>query len=132
MTSAVRTAVARRRSEMTSIAARWSSLAEIPRARAVSSSLISTWWFQRFTSWSEGGVEMASRVRLRPVSCVASARRSSTWVRNFSATWRLTRAVTLGLPSLSEPIQLPGWKNAGHTGGTVPAFSPSSQSSKRR
>ena len=41
-------------------------------------------------------------------------------------------AVTLGLPSRSEPIQLPGWKNAGHSGGTVPALSPSTQSSKRR
>ena len=77
-------------------------------------------------------MEATSSVRLRPMKCVASASVSSMWTRNFSATWRLTFAVTLGLPSRSEPIQLPGWKNAGQTGGTVPAFSPSSQSSKRR
>ena len=50
----------------------------------------------------------------------------------FAATRRDTFAVTFGLPSRSDPIQLPGRKNAGHTGGTLPASSPSTQSSKRR
>ena len=35
-------------------------------------------------------------------------------------------AVTVG----TDPAA--GWKNAGHSGGTVPALSPSTQSSKRR
>ena len=132
MMSAVRSMVALRRSAMTSMTARCVSRDEISRACALMASLISTWWLQRLMSWSEGGVEIVSTVRLRPTVCVASARVSSMCTRYFSATLRLTLAVTLGLPSRSEPIQLPGWKNAGQTGGTVPAFSPSSQSLKRR
>ena len=77
-------------------------------------------------------MEIPSSVREREISWVARARASNTCTRYFSATLRETRAVTLGFPSLSEPIQLPGWKKGGHTGGTVPAASPSSQSSKRR
>ena len=44
----------------------------------------------------------------------------------------VTFAVTKALPSRSEPIPLPGWKNAGQTGLARPASLPSSQLSKRR
>ena len=108
MTSAVRVMVALRRFAMTIITARWSSEALTSWARLVSDSLISTWWLQRLSSSEEGLVDAASRVMFRPVTCVASARVSSMWTRNFSLTLRLTLAVTFGLPSRSEPIQLPG------------------------
>ena len=132
MMSAVRWMVASRRLEITIIAARCSSDADTRSAEAESASLISTWWLHRFMSSLDGFVVRASSVRLRPTHAVRSRSASSTWTRYFSDTSRLTFAVTLGLPSRSEPIQLPGWKNAGQTGGTVPALSPSSQSSKRR
>ena len=66
MMSAVRWIVARRRSEITIMTARCSSEVETSSARCERTSLISTWWFHRFTRASEGLVKRASSVRLRP------------------------------------------------------------------
>ncbi|CRH67758.1 Uncharacterised protein [Chlamydia trachomatis] len=73
-----------------------------------------------------------SIVRHLPTSRVRSSSAFKTWLLNLLATCLLTFAVTFGFPSLSDPIQLPGWKNAGHRGGTNPAFLPKSQSSNLR
>ena len=124
--------VALSRPEMTRIAARCNSDPALSIALEVRAWLISTCCAQRLTSAGEAGVEIPSSVKPRLTSLVARASACSTCTRYFSATWRETRAVTLGLPSRSEPIQLPGRKNGGQTGGTQPAFSPSTQLSKRR
>ena len=117
---------------MTSMTARCSSDSLMSSARAVSFSLISTWWFHRFTSSAEGLVWSTSSVRLRATRRHFASSVATMCVKNLAATARLTLAVTLGLPSRSEPIQEPGWKNAGQKGWTLPALSPSTQSSKRR
>ncbi len=54
MMSAVRVAVARSRSLITSMTARCVSRVDMPAALEVSTSLISTWWFHRLASSREG------------------------------------------------------------------------------
>ena len=132
MQSAFRFTVSSRRLAMTERTARCGSRSQMPAGCAVRDSLISSWRLQRLRSSADGGVVFASSVRRRASRCVSAASVLTIWSENLRAMARLTAAVTLGLPSRSDPTQQPGWTNAGHTGGTVPLFAPSSQSSKRR
>ena len=86
MRSASRSMVAFRRSAMTSMTARCSSLVEISAALSVRRSLISFWWFHRDLSSALGGVVSASIVRFLPTRRVSISSAPSTWSLNLRAT----------------------------------------------
>ena len=106
---------------ITSMTARCGSRPRSSATRPVSVSLISTRWLHRFISSSEGAVYRDSSVRLRPMLRHSWASLATICATYFDATRRDTFAVTFGFPQRPDPLQLPGRRNAGHTGGTPQA-----------
>ena len=116
--------VARTRSAMTSIFCRCGSPGEPSAISAKRAGLDTASAASDSTSSREAGVSPSSRVivrAMRSAESLSHRRACSAWV---ATAWRVTSAVTNGLPSRSPPTQDPNVTNAGTGVGTDPLASP--------